>query len=64
MIGSLTLSFDPSYVDPDPFWRDVPYPPDEYYNNYNDLSRMIYHMYGVSTWDFYPDFQILAVQNY
>ena len=25
---------------------------------------MIYHMYGVATYDFYPDLQILAVQNY
>jgi hypothetical protein len=64
LIGSQTITFDPNFVDPDPLWSNVPYPADPYYNNYNDLSRMFYHIYGLSTWDFYPDFQLLAVQNY
>lgn len=42
----------------------MPYPADPYLNNYNDLGRMIYHMYGVATYDFYPDMQLLSVQNY
>jgi uncharacterized SAM-binding protein YcdF (DUF218 family) len=32
--------------------------------NYNDLGKMIYQVYAVGTYDFYPDNQILAVQNY
>jgi hypothetical protein len=25
---------------------------------------MIYHVYGVATYDFFPDYQMLAMQNY
>ena len=28
------------------------------------MGRMIYFVYGMGTWDFYPDFQLLAVQNF
>ena len=64
IIGSRTLTFDKNFVDPDPNFANVPYGPDQYFNNYNDLSRMIYHVYGLATWDYYPDFQILAGQNF
>jgi uncharacterized SAM-binding protein YcdF (DUF218 family) len=32
--------------------------------NYNDLGKMIFQVYAVGTYDFYPDNQVLAVQNY
>ena len=64
LIGSRTITFNPSFVDPDPRWANVPYPADEYLNNYNNMSRMIYFVYGMGTWDYYPDFQLLAVQNF
>lgn len=58
-VGSLTITFDPTYVD-----QDYPINFDELKMNYNDLGRMIYQVYAVGTYDFYPDNQILAVQNY
>jgi hypothetical protein len=58
-VGSLTITFDPNYVD-----QDYPINFDELKANYNDLGRMIYQVYAVGTYDFYPDNQILAVQNY
>lgn len=58
-IGSQTLTFDPNYQDP-----DFPTPFDPLKSNYNDLGKMIYQVYAVGTYDFYPDNQILAVQNY
>ena len=64
LIASQTITFNPNFIDPDPHWQNVPEAPDMYYNNYNQLSRMIYHVYGLATWDFFPDFQLLAVQNY
>ena len=62
LIGSQTLTFDPQFVDPR--YLNIPYKADPYLNNYNNFSRMIYHMYGVATYDFFPDFQTLATQNY
>ena len=61
-IGSQSITFDPNYVDPN--YPNIPYIADPYYNNYNDFGKMIYQMYGVATYDFYPDFQTLATQNY
>jgi hypothetical protein len=58
-VGSLTLTFDPAYVDP-----DFPQAMDPLKTNYNDLGKMIYQIYAAGTYDFYPDNQILAVQNY
>jgi hypothetical protein len=58
-VGSLTITIDPSYVD-----KDDPQTFDELKMNYNNLGKMIYQIYAVGTYDFYPDNQILAVQNY
>ena len=57
-IGNKTLTFDPSYVDP-----NYPQYVDPYRTNYSNLSTMIFIVYVTATYDAYPDNQILAVQN-
>jgi len=59
LIGSRTLTFNPIFVDP-----TNPISFDNYKSNYNHLGYMIYQVYAVATYDFYPDNAILAVQNY
>lgn len=62
LIGSQTLTFDPQFIDPN--YPNIPNGADQFFNNYNNFGKMIYHMYGVATYDFFPDFQTLATQNY
>ena len=57
-IGNKTLTFDPSYVDP-----DFPQYVDPYRTNYDNLSSMIFIVYVTATYDAYPDNQTLAIQN-
>ena len=59
LIGSRTLNFDPLFVD-----SSNPISFDLYTENYNHLGYMIFQVYAVATYDFYPDNAILAVQNY
>jgi len=55
LIGTKTLTFDPTYSPPGEFQFD------EYMSNYNDLSMMIFQTYALATYDNYPDNQYLAV---
>lgn len=48
-----------NYVDPN-FPQNV----DPYKNNYSNLSKMIFVVYVLATYDSYPDNDILAVQNF
>lgn len=57
-IGSKTLTFDPSFVDP-----NFPQLVDPYRSNYTNLSSMIFIVYVTATYDAYPDNQTLAIQN-
>ncbi len=59
LIGTYTLTFDPNYVEPNTLYAF-----DEYKSNYNDLSKMVFQVYALATYDNYPDNQTLAVQNY
>ena len=57
-IGNKTLTFDPSFIDP-----DFPQFVDPYRTNYDNLSSMIFIVYVTATYDAYPDNQTLAIQN-
>lgn len=58
LIGSRSLTFDPSFKDP-----TVSQPFDFYKTNYNSLTQMIFMVYVTATYDSYPDNQLLAIQN-
>jgi hypothetical protein len=58
LIGCRTLTFDPTYVDP-----NYPQYMDPYKNNYSNLGSMIFVVYVTATYDSFPDNQVLAVQN-
>jgi len=53
------LTFDPNYVDP-----NFPQKMDPYINDYAHLDKMIFQVYAMATYDYFPDHQILAVQNF
>jgi hypothetical protein len=59
LLGNRALTFDPNYKDPN-FPQNV----DPYKTNYGDLVHMIFNVYVTSSYDSYPDNQILAIQNY
>lgn len=59
LVGSRALAFDSSYRDP-----DYPLAMDPYKNNYSDLGKMIFIVWVTSSYDSYPDNQLLAIQNY
>jgi hypothetical protein len=59
MIGNLTLTFNPSFKDPN-FPQNV----DPFKSNYGDLGKMIFIVYVTATYDSYPDNQTLSIQNY
>ena len=59
LIGTKTLRFDPNRNFPDSEFNF-----DFYMSNYNNLSMMIFQTYVLSTYDNYPDNQMLAFQNH
>lgn len=59
LVGSHSLTFNPDFIDP-----NFPQTVDPYMTQYNDLSKMFWIVYTAATYDFYPDNQILAAQNY
>lgn len=58
VLGNKSLVFDPSYKDP-----TYPQNIDPYKTNYLELDKMIFIVYVASTYDSFPDNQILAMQN-
>jgi hypothetical protein len=60
LIGCQTLNFDPTYSNPNPLYTQYM---DPYKNNYSNLGSMIFVVYVASTYDSFPDNQILAMQN-
>ena len=58
LIGTKTLRFDPDRQ----FSSDFNF--NFYTANYNNLSMMIFQTYALSTYDNYPDNQMLAFQNH
>jgi len=59
LLGNRALKFDPYYKDP-----DFPMNVDPFRSNYGDLVKMIFNVYVASSYDSYPDNQMLAIQNY
>lgn len=59
LLGNRALKFDPNYKDP-----NYPMNVDPYRSNYGDLVMMIFNVYVTSSYDSYPDNQMLAIQNY
>lgn len=49
MVGSLSLTFDRNFVDP-----SYPQVSDAYSSNYDNLGKMIFQIYGLATYDYYP----------
>jgi hypothetical protein len=58
-VGSQALSFDAAFTDP-----AAPLKMDPYISNYGELKTMIFNVYAMATYDYFPDHQLLAVQNY
>jgi hypothetical protein len=58
LIGCKTLTFDPTYKNPDYIQYMDPYK-----NNYSNLGSMIFVVYVTATYDSFPDNQMLAMQN-
>ena len=59
LIGNRALTFDPNFQDP-----NYPLNIDSYQSDYLSLNRMIFITYITATYDSYPDYQLLAVQNF
>ena len=59
LIGNRSLTIDP-------YFRDAQNPMtiDPYQNDYESLSRMIFSMYILSSFDNYPDNEWFSIQNY
>jgi hypothetical protein len=61
LVGSRSLTFSSSFVDPDPrYAQNV----DPYKNDITNLAHMIFVVYVTATYDSYPDNQTLIIQNY